>query len=212
MPDLDTLALFLAATLLLNLTPGPDVLYIVGHALRSGVRHGLVAGLGIGCGCLVHVAAAAGGLGALLATSATAFALVKWLGAAYLAWMGLRLLRAARAASAREHATLLPATPLAVFAGGFGTNVLNPKVAVFILAFVPQFIDPAAERPLAAFAALGLVFVASSIVVNAAWALAAGLAPIRRVAQQGLHWLDRAAGVLFVGFGARLAWSAGPVP
>ena len=94
MPDFHHLLLFIAAGWLLNLTPGPDVFYIATHALRSGVRAGIVAGLGITAGCFVHVAAAALGVGALLATSATAFSVLKWVGAAYLVWMGVRMLRA----------------------------------------------------------------------------------------------------------------------
>ena len=94
MPDLHHLLLFMAAGWLLNLTPGPDVLYIVTRSLRSGARAGVVAGLGITAGCFVHVAAAALGVGALLAASATAFTVLKWLGAAYLLWVGLRLLLA----------------------------------------------------------------------------------------------------------------------
>src|ERR671912_2257969 len=92
MPDFQHLLLFIAAGLLLNLTPGPDVLYIVSHALRSGARAGVVAGLGITAGCFVHVFAAAVGVGALLATSAVAFTVLKWIGAAYLVWVGVKLL------------------------------------------------------------------------------------------------------------------------
>ncbi|WP_377702934.1 LysE family translocator, partial [Paracidovorax citrulli] len=94
MPDFHHLLLFVAAGWLLNLTPGPDVFYIATHALRSGARAGIVAGLGVTAGCFVHVAAAALGVGALLATSATAFSVLKWAGAAYLVWMGVRMLRA----------------------------------------------------------------------------------------------------------------------
>ncbi|MDP3833794.1 MAG: LysE family translocator, partial [Hydrogenophaga sp.] len=145
MPELPQLLLFIAAGWLLNLTPGPDVLYIVTNALKSGVRAGIVAALGIVSGCFVHVFAAAIGVSALLATSATAFTVLKWIGAAYLLWMGVRLL-------------LSKATPLDLSAGttevnlwrvyrrGFLTNVLNPKVALFFLAFVPQFIAPEAPN------------------------------------------------------------------
>ena len=95
MPELHTLMLFIAAGLLLNLTPGPDVMYISAHAMRSGLRAGAVAALGISAGCVVHIAAAALGLSALLAASSTAFALLKWLGALYLAWVGVQMLRGA---------------------------------------------------------------------------------------------------------------------
>ncbi|MBS0506713.1 MAG: LysE family translocator [Proteobacteria bacterium] len=217
MIDAQQLLLFVLAGWLLNLTPGPDVLYIVTRALRNGLRAGLVAGLGIAAGCLVHVGAAAVGVGALLAASGTAFTLIKWLGAAYLVWLGLRLLRArgesVLAGVVRETAGRAP-TPLAsreIFLSGFWTNVLNPKVAIFFLAFVPQFIAPGTEHKALAFVLLGLLFVVNAIPVNALWALAAAWL-VRRVGavQRGMHWLDRAAGLLFIGFGVRLALTDAP--
>src|SRR3954464_4766006 len=133
MPDLHHLVLFIAAGILLNLTPGPDVLYIVTNSLRSGAKAGVVAALGINAGCFVHIFAAALGVGALLAASATAFTVLKWLGAAYLLWSGVKLL-VARAPQAHEGlraiARAQPTLPLPkVFIGGFLTNALNPKVA-----------------------------------------------------------------------------------
>jgi RhtB (resistance to homoserine/threonine) family protein len=214
MPDLQHLLLFIAAGWLLNLTPGPDVLYIVTNALRSGVRAGVIAGLGITAGCFVHIFAAALGVSALLATSATAFTVLKWVGAAYLLWVGARLLLA----KAPQHATDLravaqsqPAASLrAVFMGGFWTNVLNPKVAIFFLAFVPQFIAPDAPDKALAFVLLGIVFNINAIPVNSGWALAAAWMARRDAVQRGMHWLDRAAGVMFIAFGARLALSDNP--
>jgi RhtB (resistance to homoserine/threonine) family protein len=213
MPDVQHLLLFIAAGWLLNLTPGPDVLYIVTHSLRSGARAGVVAGLGITTGCFVHVFAAALGVSALLATSAWAFTLLKWLGAAYLLWLGVRLLLARPAAAtdlgalARAH----PATPLRqVFMGGFWTNVLNPKVAIFFLAFVPQFIAPDAAHPALAFLLLGVLFNLNSIPVNSGWALAAAWMARRDAVQRGMQWLDRAAGALFIAFGLKLALTDNP--
>lgn len=214
MPDTTQLLLFIAAGWLLNLTPGPDVLYIVSSALKSGVRAGMVAALGIVSGCFVHVFAAALGVGALLATSATAFTLLKWVGAAYLLWMGIRLLRA------RGGSSVLPAdvqgVPATVdlwrvYRQGFLTNVLNPKVALFFLAFVPQFIAPAADDKVLAFLLLGLLFNLNSLPINFGYAWLAGWAS-RRVGavQRAMHWMDRAAGVLFIGFGLRLALSDNP--
>ncbi|MBS0390544.1 MAG: LysE family translocator [Proteobacteria bacterium] len=210
------LLLFVLAGWLLNLTPGPDVLYIATRALKNGLRAGLVAGLGIAAGCLVHVAAAAVGVGALLAASATAFTLLKWLGAAYLLWLGLRLVRsrgdAGLAALARDAAPVHNAVPLReVFLGGFWTNVLNPKVAIFFLAFVPQFIAPGMEHKALAFVLLGLLFVVNALPVNALWALAAAWLSRRLAfAERGMHWLDRLAGALFIGFGIRLALTDAP--
>lgn len=215
MPDAQHLLLFLAAGLLLNLTPGPDVLYIVSNALRSGARAGVVAALGINAGCFVHIFAAAIGVSALLAASATAFTVLKWAGAAYLVWVGVRLLFAK--VSAQSWGSPAGSPPAceqlslwAIFRGGFLTNALNPKVAIFFLAFVPQFIAPATGHKALAFLALGALFNINSIAVNAGWALAAAWMARRAAVQRGMHWLDRAAGAMFIAFGLRLALADNP--
>jgi threonine/homoserine/homoserine lactone efflux protein len=210
MPGVEHLGLFVLAGLLLNLTPGPDVLFIVTHGLRHGTRCGMVAALGITAGCFVHIAAAALGVGALLAASSTAFNLLKWAGAAYLLYMGWNLLRKpgdlpGLMASASAPVELAPAA-WAVFLRGFWTNVLNPKVALFFLAFVPQFIAPDAAQPALLFLLLGLVFSVNGLFVNLGWAWAAAtLARHVKAVRHSLRWLDRAAGALFIGFGLRLA-------
>ncbi len=211
MPDLPQLLLFIAAGWLLNLTPGPDVLYIVSHGLRHGARAGMVAALGIVSGCFVHVFAAAAGLSALLATSATAFTVLKWVGAAYLLWMGVKLLfsRSGRldlgAARATETDLWL------VWRRGFLTNVLNPKVALFFLAFVPQFIRPDAAHPALAFLLLGVLFNLNSLPINLGYAwLAAWAARRLHVLQAAMGWMDRIAGLMFIGFGLRLALAEHP--
>jgi len=215
MPDAQHLLLFVAAGLLLNLTPGVDVFYIVGHALRRGARAGIVAALGITAGCCVHIVAAAAGLSALLAASATAFTVLKWLGAAYLVYLGLRMLLARGGASPDWHAAAGGAQAgddlRRIFRGGFLTNVLNPKVALFFLAFVPQFIAPDAAHPTLAFLALGLLFNFNALWVCIGWALAAGWLA-RRAAGGALRWIERAAGALIVGFGLQLAFSDAPTP
>ncbi len=236
MPDAQNLVLFIAAGLLLNLTPGPDVLYIVTNALRSGARAGVVAGLGITAGCFVHVFAAAVGVSALLAASATAFTVLKWVGAAYLVWVGVRLLlsrgaplrwgvcdsagasvsgyalreRSARAPSGSPPTYQIQPTLSTVFRGGFLTNVLNPKVAIFFLAFVPQFISPDAEHKALVFVLLGTLFNVNSIAINSGWALAAAWMARHGAVQRGMHWLDRVAGAMFVAFGLKLALSDNP--
>lgn len=211
MPELPQLLLFIAAGWLLNLTPGPDVLYIVSHGLRHGARAGMVAALGIVGGCFVHVFAAAAGLSALLATSATAFTVLKWVGAAYLLWMGVKLLfsRSGRldlgAARATETDLWL------VWRRGFLTNVLNPKVALFFLAFVPQFIRPDAAHPALAFLLLGVLFNLNSLPINLGYAwLAAWAARRLHVLQTAMGWMDRIAGLMFIGFGLRLALAEPP--
>ncbi|RYF37607.1 MAG: LysE family translocator [Comamonadaceae bacterium] len=213
----DQLLLFIGAGLLLNLTPGPDVLYIVSNALRSGARAGVAAAFGITAGCFVHIFAAALGVGALLAASATAFTVLKWLGAGYLLYVGVRLLLSRptfaidlRANNARPVST---GGLKAVFFQGFWTNTLNPKVALFFLAFVPQFIGPGVEHKTVAFLLLGLVFNFNALLVNIGWAAAAAwLASRVGAVQKAMHWLDRLAGALFIGFGLKLAFSDPPAP
>jgi threonine/homoserine/homoserine lactone efflux protein len=211
----DQLLLFIGAGILLNLTPGPDVLYIVSHALRSGARAGVAAALGITAGCFVHIFAAAVGVSALMAASATAFTVLKWVGAAYLVYVGIRMLT-----SRSQNATFSIATPLEnksavalknVFFRGFWTNALNPKVALFFLAFVPQFIGPGVEHKALAFLLLGLLFNFNGLWVNIGWALAAAwLASRATVVRQSMGWLDRIAGTLFIAFGLKLALTDHP--
>lgn len=207
------LPLFMLAGLLLNLTPGPDVLYITSSALRQGARAGLVASLGITTGCFVHVSAAALGVGALLAASATAFTVLKWAGAVYLCWTGLKLLLARAPQTGLDIKAASESAPTslrAVYLGGFLTNALNPKVAVFFLAFLPQFIVPDAPHKTLAFLLLGLLFTLASIPVDMGWALVAAWIARRPVVQRGMHWLDRVAGAMFIGFGLKLALSEAP--
>ena len=216
MIELHQLLMFIAAGWLLNLTPGPDVFYMLSHAARQGRRAGLVASAGITTGCMVHVAAASLGVGALLATSATAFSVLKWVGAAYLLWMGFKLLRAKNKGPLTVPAgdaasTAAPQRLARIFWGGFWTNVLNPKVAIFFLAFIPQFIAADYAHKSLAFAALGLLFNINAIPVNVLWVwLGSGLASRAGWLRSRLHWLDRAAGAMFIGFGLKLAFSDKP--
>lgn len=210
-PGVHDVALFAAAALLVNLTPGPDMLFVIGSSAVHGRRAGVLAALGVGTGCLVHIALAALGLSALLAASATAFALVKWVGAAYLVWIGLSMLRAhGPRGSAPVPGTAGQARRASrVFWQGALTNALNPKVALFFLAFLPQFIEPGASNHTGAFVALGLLFDAGGTLVNvaAAWlagGLRSGLQARGAVMRSG-PWLQRGAGALFVGLGIKLA-------
>jgi threonine/homoserine/homoserine lactone efflux protein len=196
------LALFAAAALLVNLTPGPDMLFVAASSAVHGQRAGVLAALGVGAGCMLHVGLAAVGLAALLATSAMAFSLVKWVGAAYLLWIGVSMLRS-RPSSAP------PTTPAAasrVFWQGALTNALNPKVALFFLAFLPQFVDTEAPHRGLAFVLLGMLFNVGGTLVNIVVALLAGR--VREVVRGRTatgRWLNRAAGTLFVGLGLKLA-------
>ena len=204
--------LFIGAGLLLNLTPGADMALVARSSASQGWRAGAAAALGVGAGCGVHITTAALGLGALLAGSPTTFALLRWVGAAYLVWLGWGLLRS-RPTLAGDGATAADNAAQAwrrMFWQGFLTNALNPKVALFFLAFVPQFIDPGASHKALAFMALGTVFVVNATAVNLAlaWGMARlrrGLGQSPRVQRAGL-WLNRSAGALFIIFGLRLAW------
>jgi len=193
------LPLFLAAGILLNLTPGPDMLFVAGSSAAQGRRAGVMAALGVAVGCGVHMLLATVGLSALLAASAWAFDLVKWAGAAYLVWIGIAMLR--RAAHAADVAP--PAVHARrVFWQGALTNALNPKVALFFLAFLPQFITPGAPDQAMAFLALGALFNAGGLVVNVVVALLAGALRERLAGESALR---RVAGVMFIALGVKLA-------
>jgi threonine/homoserine/homoserine lactone efflux protein len=209
MPGIQDLWLFILSGLLLNITPGPDTAYIVGRSVQLGWRGGAAAALGISTGCLVHVFAAALGLSALLAASSFAFTALKWIGAAYLCYMGVRMLLSRARPPAADAAAAGVAIPLRqVFWQGALTNALNPKVALFFLAFLPQFVAAEAPYKAAAFLMLGLIFICSGtlwcLAVAAFAAKAAG-----RVRQSGraMLWIERVLGGLFVYLGVRIALS-----
>jgi threonine/homoserine/homoserine lactone efflux protein len=177
-----SLALFAATVLVVNATPGVDFALTVTRTLQGGVRAGLAAALGIVSGCVLHALAAAFGLAALLAASATAFAVLKWAGAAYLLWLAAGMLReSARphdAAAAATAAALAPVSVGRTFRDGLLTNALNPKIAVFFLALLPQFIDAAAPSKTLAFLFLGAWFVVQGLAFLVA--LVFLVAPLRR--------------------------------
>jgi len=206
MTGIHDLGLFVISGLLLNIMPGADTLYIVGRGTAQGWRVGAVAALGVGAGCCVHTLAAALGLSAIVATSATAFAIVKWAGAAYLVYLGATLLLS-RSRATRSPLPQVPRASLRkVFAQGFLTNVLNPKVALFFLAFLPQFIAADAPDKTLAFVLLGAIFNVNGTLWNlfVAWT-AAGIGGSLAAGGRTAAWLDRALGGLFVGLGIRLA-------
>jgi threonine/homoserine/homoserine lactone efflux protein len=205
------LPLFAAAALMVNLTPGPDMMFVVGSSLAHGRRSGLFAALGVGAGCLVHVAMAALGLSALLAASATLFTMVQWAGAAYLVWMGLAMLRATPPSVVAARAAQSSPVASRVFWQGALTNALNPKVALFFLAFLPQFVEPGRADQGQSLLALGLMFDIGGTLVNVIAALLAAQLRAALVAHghgAGRRWLQRAVGALFVGLGTKLALGA----
>jgi threonine/homoserine/homoserine lactone efflux protein len=213
-----SLGVFAATVFVVNATPGVDMMFTLAQTLRHGVGGGIAAALGIVAGCVVHTLLAAFGLAALLAASATAFALVKWAGAAYLVWLAIGMLKAGASASAPPAGVLAdPAaeragltahrttTPWRLFRQGLLTNVLNPKIAIFFLALLPQFIDAGAADKLIAFLFLGAWFVVQGALFMIAFVLL--VAPLRRwrASPAWRRGLNAAGAGIFVWLAARLA-------
>lgn len=194
-----TLWTFLGAGVMLNLTPGADVLFATASGLRGGWRAGVAAAAGVSLGSLVHTALAAVGLAALIAASPLAYDAIRYAGAAYLLWLAVRTWRAGPPAPGTGAARLDRAVMR-----GFVTNVLNPKVALFILAFLPQFTDPAIGPVWAQILLLGALFSATGLVITGGYGALAGLASARlsRMARP----LNRLAAVVFGAIALRMIW------
>ena len=203
---INELWLFVLSGLLLNVTPGPDTAYIIGRSIQLGWRGGVAAALGISCGCLVHVFGAAIGLSALLMTSSAAFAVLKLVGAAYLLFTGVQMLLS-RPAPVAEMSVQNDAIQLGrVFWQGALTNALNPKVALFFLAFLPQFVAADSPHKTAAFLTLGLIFISGGILWCLGVAAFAAKAASRIRNSEGVMvWINRVLGGMFVYLGVRVA-------
>ena len=205
MVDLHSFFLFLAAGLALNFTPGPDMLYVAARGASEGRTAGIASALGIGAGTLVHITLVALGLAALLAAVPVAYLLVRIAGAAYLIYLGVRAIRSRSSLTLQD---IEPAPLPTVFTQGVVTNVLNPKVALFFLAFLPQFVDPARGNPVTQIVFLGLVFDLTGTLVNLGVAVGASRAASRlRQASRAGEILQKLTGALFVGLGLRLAFA-----
>jgi threonine/homoserine/homoserine lactone efflux protein len=205
LPTTNNLLLFLSAGILLNLTPGPDMTYVITRSIAEGRRAGIVSSLGIATGTLVHTTLVALGLASLLAAVPVAFEIVKYAGAAYLIFIGVQLLRSRDEAFAA--AAIEPARLRAIYRQGVITNVLNPKVAIFFIAFLPQFVSPERGLVVAQIVTLALLFNTTGTVVNVAVAVLAsrmGTALRGRIGSGAA--LRRASGAVFVGLGVRLAF------
>jgi threonine/homoserine/homoserine lactone efflux protein len=204
MLGIDNYWLFITAGVALNISPGPDTLYIVGNSIAKGRKAGVCAVLGISSGCLVHITAAALGLSAILMVSSNAFAVVKYAGALYLAYLGIRAI-AAKSAIA-EGKVAQDRQPLAIYYQGFLTNLLNPKVAVFFLSFLPQFVSTNNAYGSVPFVILGLTFLTTGTL----WCLlvavfASQMTGILRQNRTAGRILNKGIGVLFLGMAANLA-------
>lgn len=206
-PSAPSLWLFTAAALALLLVPGPAVLYIVTRSVEQGRLAGFVSDLGIHSATLVHVAAAALGLSAILASSALAFSLVKYAGAAYLIWLGLRKLFGWSAYMAGEIVAPHPGYGR-LFRDGFVVNLLNPKTALFFLAFLPQFVDVSRGQVAMQIAVLGLLFTGLGLVTDGCYALAAGSAGnwLRR-SRAWLGFERYVSGLVMIGLGLTAAFA-----
>ena len=205
MPDLHSLLLFLMAGLALNFTPGPDMLYVAARASSEGRPAGIASALGIGAGTLVHITLVALGLAALLRAVPVAYLMLRVAGAAYLIYLGVRAMRSRGPITVQE---IIPASLPVVFRQGVITNVLNPKVALFFLAFLPQFVDPARANPAIQIVALGLLFDVTGTLVNLGVALgASGAASRLREASRAREILQKLTGALFIGLGLRIAFA-----
>jgi threonine/homoserine/homoserine lactone efflux protein len=201
----EVLVAYLAVVTVLMLTPGPDMLFVLASGARSGSRAGFVAAVGVAVGETIHLLAAAAGLAALFQAAPLLYDLVRFAGAAYLLWLGIRSLRTRRGQHAADGRGGAPSTRWA-FWRGLITNVLNPKMALFTVALLPQFVDPSRGQVPAQFLVLGACFVALEIVVDGTIGLVAGR--VRRVLARrprAARGLDVASGSVFVGLAAKLA-------
>jgi len=206
MLGINGLWLFVVSGLLLNVTPGPDTAYIIGRSIQLGWRGGAAAAMGISCGCLVHVSGAAIGLSAVLMTSSTAFVVVKLAGAAYLLFSGVQMLLSRPRPMADMTAPGEAVTLRRVFWQGALTNVLNPKVALFFLAFLPQFVAADSPHKTLAFLALGLIFICNGTLWCFGVAAFAAKAATRIRQSDGVMvWINRVLGGMFVYLGCRVA-------
>src|SRR5579859_1561689 len=206
MPDHAAFLAFLVAALALNFAPGPDMLYVLGRSLGQGRKAGIVSALGIFAGCLVHITAAALGLAALLQASAAAYNVIRYAGAAYLIYLGVRMLFGKQTQNALSPRNSPPSASLGrIFTQGVITNVLNPKVAMFFVAFLPQFVN-AARGPVAfQIAILGLIFNVGGTLVNIGVAFFAGHIGNRLRQSTRAARLQRwFTGSIFIGLGIRL--------
>ena len=207
MPSASTLTVFAAATLALLLIPGPAVLYVVTRSVEHGRRVGLASVLGVHVGTSVHVLAAALGLSALLVSSAAAFSVVKYAGAAYLIFVGVRRLLSASSAGPPA-ASGAAGAPRRAFAQGVVVNVLNPKTALFFLAFLPQFLDPARGPLVPQVLLLGATFIALGLICDSSYALTASYLAGRwrgRAGGSRVARAERLSGLVYVGLGVLAA-------
>ncbi|HEY7406012.1 MAG TPA: LysE family translocator [Candidatus Angelobacter sp.] len=204
MPEKAAFLTFLFAAFMLNIAPGPDMLYVIGRSVGQGRKAGIVSALGIFVGCWAHILAAAFGIAALLRSSPIAFNIVRYAGAAYLVYLGIKMLVQHSSLAQQQ---LKPDSLSAIFRQGAITNVLNPKVALFFLAFLPQFVDARRGSIVWQILLLGLIFNVGGTLVNLGVAYAGGtLGELLRRNARFARLQQWFTGLVFIGLGARLAW------
>lgn len=207
MPDFSQLVLFVAAATLLAITPGPGIFYVAARALAGGRAEGVASSFGTALGGLFHVMAGAVGISALLMTSAELFTTLKWLGAIYLIWLGVRTIRDARNNDDGRFAVLVPRTVESrrAFIEGVWVEALNPKTAAFFLAFIPQFVSAESGNVAVQFMALGLVSVVLNTAVDVVVAMAAGrLRESAAAHPQGIRRIRQGSGGAMLALGVGL--------
>ena len=204
MPDLTNVSLFMLAAVMLNLTPGADMMYVAARSTSQGRKAGIISALGIAGGTFVHITGAVIGISALIAQSALAFEIIKYLGAAYLVYLGIKSIIKKEFSSTELKSP--GNSPGKIFSQGVITNVLNPKVALFFLAFIPQFINPSSDNYVKQIVFLGTLFNLSGTIVNITVALVFSYAgnklssfPLFRKIQQKIS------GIILIGLGLRIA-------
>ena len=201
-------SLFLISCILLNLTPGQDTMYIVGRSVAQGKKAGVWSALGIMSGVLIHTLLAALGLSAILTTSSLAFSIVKYVGAGYLIWMGIGFIRSGGNHDRTDISTRTPHNPFAIYRQGVLTNLFNPKVALFFLSFLPQFVDPRVDSVFVAFMLLGMVFFTTGSIWCVTLAIGASWLTDRFRNNTSMGGsLKKLTGILLVGLGVKLAFA-----
>lgn len=199
---------FFSTAFVLNITPGPDLIYIISRTVAQGRKIGMASSFGVCTGALVHVFAAALGLSAILATSAIAFSAVKYMGAAYLVYLGMKSIRSAGANIHFSKMDALRVSPWKAFQQGVLIDILNPKVAIFFMAFLPQFVRPEVGYTSIQIIILGILVILVAVIVETLYVLVAGqTTKFFRANQRISIFLDRILGSIFIGLGIRLAFA-----
>jgi len=201
--------LFAFASLMLNITPGNDMIYVATRGSSQGIKAGIISALGIMGGCLFHIIAAVAGLSAIIARSAMAFELIKYAGAVYLIYLGLKSILNKKTSSFQINSEMKKLSYRNLFWQGVVTNILNPKVALFFLAFLTQFIDPAMTHPQWKILFLGTWFACSGTIVNIVVAIIFGKMGNKLArSQRFLKWQEKITGALLIGLGIKVAMTS----